>query len=51
MSRVIQRPALWRRLRPLWRGLDGPLLLARDRTPGIVYERGQITPPGPDLWG
>ncbi len=28
MSRVIQRPALWRRLRPLWRGLDGPLLLA-----------------------
>lgn len=28
MSRVIQRPPLWTRLRPLWRGLDGPLLLA-----------------------
>lgn len=28
MSRVIARPALWRRLRPLWRGLDAPLLLA-----------------------
>ena len=25
---VIQRPPLWHRLRPLWRGLDGPLLLA-----------------------
>jgi rod shape determining protein RodA len=25
---VIQRPPLWRRLRPLWRGLDGPLLIA-----------------------
>jgi rod shape determining protein RodA len=24
---VFQRPALWRRLRPLWQGLDGPLLL------------------------
>ena len=28
MSRVIARPALWRRLRPLWQGMDGPLLLA-----------------------
>jgi len=25
---VIQRPPLWHRLRPLWRGLAGPLLLA-----------------------
>ena len=24
---VIARPPLWRRLRPLWQDLDGPLLL------------------------
>jgi len=28
MNHVIQRPSLWKRLRPLWRGLDAPLLLA-----------------------
>lgn len=34
-----------------WVDLDGPLLLARDRTPGLVIENGRISPPGPDLWG
>jgi L-Ala-D/L-Glu epimerase len=31
--------------------LDGPLLLARDREPGLVYEAGLISPPSPALWG
>lgn len=44
-------PALHLAALARWVDLDGPLLLARDRTPGMVYERGWITPPGPDLWG
>jgi L-alanine-DL-glutamate epimerase-like enolase superfamily enzyme len=31
--------------------LDGPLLLARDREPGLRYEESLIYPPSPDLWG
>ena len=31
--------------------LDGPLLLAQDRTPGLTYEGSTILPPRPDLWG
>ncbi len=31
--------------------LDGPLLLARDRRPGLRYESGTVHPPPPDLWG
>ncbi len=31
--------------------LDGPLLLARDRVPGLTYEAGQVFPPEPELWG
>lgn len=31
--------------------LDGPLLLARDRDPGLHYEGGMVSPPTPDLWG
>ncbi|WEK49347.1 MAG: dipeptide epimerase [Candidatus Kaistia colombiensis] len=31
--------------------LDGPLLLARDRTPGLVYEGSLVSPPSPALWG
>jgi len=31
--------------------LDGPLLLARDRTPGLVYEGSLVSPPVPALWG
>jgi L-Ala-D/L-Glu epimerase len=31
--------------------LDGPLLLARDREPGLVYEGSQIMPFGPEVWG
>ncbi len=31
--------------------LDGPLLLAEDRRPGLVYEDSLIHPPPPALWG
>ncbi|WP_304177116.1 N-acetyl-D-Glu racemase DgcA [Phenylobacterium aquaticum] len=31
--------------------LDGPLLLARDREPGLVYEGSLIHPPPAGLWG
>ncbi|RCS25278.1 dipeptide epimerase [Phyllobacterium salinisoli] len=31
--------------------LDGPLLLGRDRSPGLVYEGTLVYPPEPDLWG
>ncbi|RZJ85197.1 MAG: dipeptide epimerase, partial [Brevundimonas sp.] len=31
--------------------LDGPLLLARDREPGLRYEGSVIFPPEPELWG
>jgi L-alanine-DL-glutamate epimerase-like enolase superfamily enzyme len=31
--------------------LDGPLLLAEDRTPGLTYIGSMIEPPPPQLWG
>lgn len=31
--------------------LDGPLLLARDRSPGLIYEGSMVSPPLPELWG
>jgi L-alanine-DL-glutamate epimerase-like enolase superfamily enzyme len=31
--------------------LDGPLLLARDREPGLLYEGSVVRPPSPALWG
>lgn len=31
--------------------LDGPLLLARDRSPHLIYEDCVIQPPGPEVWG
>lgn len=31
--------------------LDGPLLLAKDRAPGIVYDGSIMAPPAPALWG
>jgi L-Ala-D/L-Glu epimerase / N-acetyl-D-glutamate racemase len=34
-----------------WVDLDGPLLLARDRDPGLAIARGRISPPEPELWG
>jgi L-Ala-D/L-Glu epimerase len=31
--------------------LDGPLLLARDRTPGLTYHGSKVAPPETALWG
>ena len=31
--------------------LDGPLLLARDRQPGLLYRGSLVSPPEPALWG
>jgi L-alanine-DL-glutamate epimerase-like enolase superfamily enzyme len=31
--------------------LDGPLLLARDREPGLIYSGAIVEPPSPALWG
>ncbi len=31
--------------------LDGPLLLARDRDPGLRYEGSTMYPPAPEVWG
>jgi L-alanine-DL-glutamate epimerase-like enolase superfamily enzyme len=34
-----------------WVDLDGPLLLARDRVPGLTIKDGIIAPASRDLWG
>lgn len=44
-------PALQLASRATWVDLDGPLLLARDRKPGLGIESGVITPPPAALWG
>jgi L-alanine-DL-glutamate epimerase-like enolase superfamily enzyme len=31
--------------------LDGPLLLAKDRIPGLAYDDSLVLPPAPALWG
>lgn len=31
--------------------LDGPLLLAQDREPGLSYDGALVQPPQPELWG
>lgn len=44
-------PALILAQRARWVDLDGPLLLARDRIPGLSITDGIIAPPPPELWG
>lgn len=34
-----------------WIDLDSPLLLVRDRVPGVTIERGVVAPPPRTLWG
>lgn len=31
--------------------IDGPLLMKRDRLPGMRYSNGKVEPPGKELWG
>jgi L-alanine-DL-glutamate epimerase-like enolase superfamily enzyme len=44
-------PAMLIAARAAWVDLDGPLLLARDREPGLMFEGSEILPYGPELWG
>jgi L-alanine-DL-glutamate epimerase-like enolase superfamily enzyme len=44
-------PALLLAARAKFVDLDGPLLLAKDRTPGLRYESARVFPPAPELWG
>ena len=34
-----------------WVDLDGPLLMTRDRSPGLVYSGSLVSPPSSELWG
>jgi L-Ala-D/L-Glu epimerase len=44
-------PALLLAQRADFVDLDGPLLLARDREPGLRYDGSTVFPPPPELWG
>jgi L-Ala-D/L-Glu epimerase len=44
-------PALLIAARAAYVDLDGPLLLAQDREPGLIFEGSTIMGYGPDLWG
>ncbi|HEX2554939.1 MAG TPA: N-acetyl-D-Glu racemase DgcA [Microvirga sp.] len=44
-------PALVLAPRARFVDLDGPLLLANDREPGLTYEGSLVHPPAPSLWG
>jgi L-alanine-DL-glutamate epimerase-like enolase superfamily enzyme len=44
-------PALLAAQRADYVDLDGPLLLAADREPGLVYDLDMVMPPTPELWG
>ena len=44
-------PALLMAPRARFVDLDGPLLLAHDREPGLIYEGSTVHPPVPALWG
>ncbi|ABS69334.1 Mandelate racemase/muconate lactonizing protein [Xanthobacter versatilis] len=50
-SSLAMAPALLVAQRAQVVDLDGPLLLARDRTPGLRYEGAVVYPPEPELWG
>ncbi len=50
-SSLAMAPALLLACEADWVDLDGPLLLARDRRPGLVYEGPRILPAPPALWG
>jgi len=44
-------PAMLLAARARFVDLDGPLLLARDRDEGLVYDGSVVQPPSPALWG
>ncbi len=44
-------PAMLLAARARFVDLDGPLLLARDRDDGLLYDGSVVQPPSPTLWG
>ena len=48
---ILVAPAMLLASRARFVDLDGPLLLARDRDPGLVYDGSLVQPPSPALWG
>jgi L-alanine-DL-glutamate epimerase-like enolase superfamily enzyme len=50
-SSLAMAPAVLLAQTATWTDLDGPLLLARDRTPALTYDGSTVFPPAPDLWG
>lgn len=44
-------PAILLAQRASFVDLDGPLLLAEDRVPGLKYQGSLLQPPPPELWG
>jgi len=50
-SSLAMAPALLVAQRAAVVDLDGPLLLARDRIPGLAYEGAMVQPPAAELWG
>lgn len=50
-SSLAMAPALLLASQAAYVDLDGPLLLARDREPGLTYEGSLVYPPEPRLWG
>jgi L-alanine-DL-glutamate epimerase-like enolase superfamily enzyme len=50
-SSLAMAPAMVLAPRARFVDLDAPLLLARDREPGLTYRGSVVQPPSPDLWG
>jgi L-alanine-DL-glutamate epimerase-like enolase superfamily enzyme len=50
-SSLAMAPAMLLAQRAEFVDLDAPLLLARDRQPGLRYEGSLVYPPKPNLWG
>jgi L-alanine-DL-glutamate epimerase-like enolase superfamily enzyme len=50
-SSLAMAPAMVLAPRARFVDLDGPLLLAKDREPGLIYEGSIVYPPQPALWG
>jgi L-Ala-D/L-Glu epimerase len=50
-SSLAMAPAMLLAQRAEFVDLDAPLLLARDRQPGLRYEGSVVYPPKPNLWG
>lgn len=50
-SSLAMAPAVLLAAEAAYVDLDGPLLLAEDRSPGLRYDGALLTPPTPELWG